>query len=538
VSVRPATSGRLLAAAGTALALAGCMIGPDYVRPKAPTAEQWIEAERAPTAPAPASPPAATERVDWWNVFDDPLLTWLVETAYRQNPTLRTAGARVLEAQARRGIAIGGLFPQQQEAFGDYRRVALSNGRANQGAGDHFFGDWQAGFDAAWELDVWGRFRREIESTDAELLASIASYDDVLLSLIAEVSANYIQLRTLEQRLDVARQNVAIQERSFGIADDKYQAGEVTALDSSQAAALLEDTRALIPDLESGIRQTENTLSILLGIPPRKLDDWLGARRALIPVPPPAVALGVPADLLRRRPDIRVAERTLAAQSARIGVAKADLLPRFALVGTISVAAEDFPDLFEGRSFENFGGPSVRWAILNYGRITNNVRVQDARYQAQIGEYETAVLRAQAEVESALAAYLGAQQRLAALDRSVAAATKAVNLADIQYREGAYDYTRVLDTQQFLVAEEDRLVATKGAVALQLTALFKALGGGWEIRMGQDVLTEDMKSDMRSRTRWGGMIETRGQQRAAEGAATGTEATGQPFTPRAWWPWW
>jgi hypothetical protein len=164
--------------------------------------------------------------------------------------------------------------------------------------------------------------------------------------------------------------------------------------------------------------------------------------------------------------------------------------------------------------------------------------VQDARYQAQIGEYETTVLRAQAEVESALAAYLGAQERLAALDRSVAAATKAVNLADIQYREGAYDYTRVLDTQQFLVNEEDRLVATKGTVALQLTALFKALGGGWEIRMGQDVLTEDQKNDMRARTQWGGMIETSGQQRAAEGAATGTEATGRPLTPRARWPWW
>jgi outer membrane protein TolC len=235
---------------------------------------------------------------------------------------------------------------------------------------------------------------------------------------------------------------------------------------------------------------------------------------------------------------VRVAERQLAAQSARIGVAKADLLPRFALVGTVSVAAEDFPDLFEGRSFENFGGPSVRWAILNYGRITNNVRVQDARFQALIGEYETAVLRAQSEVESALAAYLGAQRRLAALERGVAAATKAVQLAEIQYREGAYDYTRVLDTQQFLVAEEDKLVDTKGTVGLSLTALYKALGGGWEMRMGQDFVTDDTKNAMRARTHWGAMLGPEGEHRAADGAASGTESKGGGFTPRAWWPWW
>ncbi len=525
------------AAALAPLALvAGCMmIGPSYVRPAAPTAAHWIESEAAPTPPADTAAPAP-DLTAWWTVFDDPILTSLVETAYRQNPSLQSAGARVLEAQARRGIAIGGLFPQSQEAFGDYRRVGVSNARANQGAGDHFFSDWQAGFDAAWEIDVWGRFRRGIESADAELLASIASYDDVLVALIAEVSANYIQLRTLEERLDVARANVAIQERGFDIADQKYRAGEVTALDSAQAASLLEDTRALIPDLETGIRQTENTLSILLGMPPRDLDDLVGARRAEIPRPPASVALGVPADLLRRRPDVRVAERTLAAQSAQIGVAKSDLLPRFALVGTVSVAAEDFPDLFEGRSFENFGGPSVRWAILNYGRITNNVRVQDARFQALIGAYENTVLRAQAEVESELAAYLGAQRKLDALEKSVTAATRAVELAETQYREGAYDYTRVLDTQQFLVGEEDKMVATKGNVGLSLTALYKALGGGWEIRMGQDFITDDQKKAMGTRTRWGGMLDVDRREHATAGAASGTESHGG-FAPRAWWPW-
>jgi outer membrane protein TolC len=204
----------------------------------------------------------------------------------------------------------------------------------------------------------------------------------------------------------------------------------------------------------------------------------------------------------------------------------------------VSVAAEDFPDLFEGRSFESFGGPTFRWAILNYGRITNNVRVQDARFQALVGEYETVVLRAQAEVESALAAFLGAQRRLAALERSVEASVRAVELADVQYREGAFDYTRVLDTQQFLVTGQDRMVATKGTVALNLTALYKALGGGWEVRMGNDFVPDDVKDQMRERTRWGGMLGSERQQRTVDAAASGTEQDRGWFRWRAWWPSW
>jgi outer membrane protein TolC len=236
--------------------LSGCtMVGPDYVRPPAPTAATWID----PGVPAIRREPA--DLSVWWTVFNDPVLNALVETAYRQNPSLRAAGVRVLEAQARRGIAIGLLFPQQQETFGSATSNQVSKNRANrQFLSTDEYDDWQVGFDASWELDLWGRFRRGIEAADAELLASVASYDDVLVSLISEVARNYALLRTLEERLGVARANVEIQRRSFEIADAKFKGGTVTELDSAQAAALLHDTEAQVPGLESDLQQTQNTL--------------------------------------------------------------------------------------------------------------------------------------------------------------------------------------------------------------------------------------------------------------------------------------
>ncbi len=523
-----------LIACSVSVFLAGCvMIGPDYTPPAPPVSERWIDASDDGAIQGTAAP----DHSEWWKVFGDPVLDSLVQTAYRQNPSLQAAGARVLEALARRGIAIGTLFPQQQDAFASYLRNELSKNRANQSQADPKFDDWQVGFDAFWELDLWGRLRRGVESSDANVLASVASYDDVLVSLIAEVAANYISLRTFEQRLAVAQANVAIQERSYEIADAKFQGGAVTQLDSAQAASLLEDTRAAIPGLEANIRQTQNTLCVLLGIPPRDLADLLAGPNA-IPAAPTQVAVGIPAELLRQRPDVRRAERELAAQSAQIGIAKADLLPSLSLVGTISLTAEDFADLFKGNSFEAFGGPTLRWAILNYGRISNNIRVQDARFQALIGVYEDTVLRAQAEVENAIASFLGAQRQVDHLSRSVAAASHAVDLADLQYREGAEDYTRVLNTQQFLVDAQDRLVATQGSVALSLTALYKALGGGWELRNGDGFVTEDAAAEMRQRTRWGSLADAAGQADDVEAAGSGTEAEHGWWRWRWWWPKW
>lgn len=524
----------VFAALNVMLLSAGCtMVGPDYVRPSAPLAPNWIEPPDISVKREPADLSA------WWTVLNDPILNSLIETSYRQNPSLRAAGVRVLEAQARRGIVIGQLFPQQQEAFGSYTRNELSTNKAGRNSPllDPSFNDWQLGFDVTWELDLWGRFRRGIEAADAELLASVATYDDVLVSLIAEVAANYVELRTLEERLNVAKTNVLLQERSYELADLKYRGGVVTELDASQAAALLRDTQAQVPDLEASIRQTQITISVLLGILPQEVSSLLGTSKP-IPAAPAEIAVGIPADLLRRRPDIRRAERQLAAQSAQIGVAAADLWPSLSLVGTLSISSEHFTDLFKSSSLENFGGPSFRWAILTYGRIQNNIRVQDARFQALVSEYENTVRGAQGEVEKAIAAYLGAQWRAALLTSSVNSAMRAVELAEFQYREGQEDYTRVLTTQQFLVAEQDRLVSTQGLVTLNLITLYKALGGGWEIRQGKGFIPATTEAQMRERTNWGLLLSPQVQAEDMNAATSGTEQDRGQWRWRLWKPQW
>jgi len=440
----------------------------------------------------------------------------------------------VLEAQARRAFAVGLLFPQQQDAFGDFYwnqasentgaprpessptldRIGmltspigtLARAAVGDPGIDNVFNNWTVGFGASWELDIWGRYRRGIEAADAQVLATIASYDDVLVSLIAEVATNYVLLRTLEEQLVVTLNNVEIQRRGFELADTKFEGGTTTGLDPAQAEALLRDTEALAIAFQARIAQTKAILCVLLGLPPQNLSSMLGDIKT-IPAPPESIAIGIPAELLRRRPDIRRAERVLAAQSALIGIATSELYPRFSLTGELGLSAEDFSDLWRGDSFQAFVGPSFRWAILNYGRIENNIRVQDAAFQALISEYESIVLRAQGEVEQAIARFNGAHDQVGALTLSVNAAERAVELAEQQYSGGIADYTRVLNTQEFLTTVQSRLVATRGAVALNLIALYRSLGGGWELRAAKDLVPAEIKDQMKTRTGWGTMID-------------------------------
>jgi len=508
--------------------VSGCMmVGPDYRRPEAPVAPDWIA--RGAGSIAPSAEPIGP----WWESFGDPVLTDLIVEAYRQNPSLQAAGVRVLEGQARRGIAIGTLFPQTQNAVGGYRRTVASENVVVVPP-ERSFDQFLAGFDVAWELDLWGAFRRGIESADAELLAAIADYDDVLVSLLAEVAANYIGIRTAQEELGVARRNAELQRKSFDIATRRAREGAVTDVDPAQSATLLHATEAQIPIFEAQIDEQASTLSALLGIPPRRVEDIVGDAPADIPSPPDRIAIGIPADLLRRRPDVRRTERLLAAQSARIGIAKADLLPHLSLVGSINLDAKDAAKFFEGRSFEAFGGPTFSWAILNYGRITNNVRVQDAAYQALVNDYTTSVLRAQADVESAVAAHRGALLRTASLRESVVAAEKVVDLVGRQYGEGAVDFTTVLLAQQFLVQQQDQLAASRGQEALTLVTLYKSLGGGWEPWMNRSVISDETASQMSARTRWGDLLAENEQRNIAQAASTGTEHD------RGWWRcrWW
>jgi NodT family efflux transporter outer membrane factor (OMF) lipoprotein len=456
----------------------GFKVGPEYGRPPAPVADEWIDSEDGNVRSEP------TDYSYWWATFNDPVLNELVDAAYEQNLPLKIAGMRVIEARAQRGVAAGTLFPQQQQMTGSFARSAFSDNSFPFGwfpLPKMSFDTWSVGFDAAWELDFWGRFRRAVESADANLNAQIENYDDMLVILQAEVAATYIQTRTLEHRLALARKNVELQKNTLRITQARFDQGVVGELDVRQAQSVLGATESLIPAFETGRRRAQNRLCTLLGMPPYDLQAELGGY-GTIPNAPPEVAVGIPAELLRRRPDVRRAERTAAAQCAKIGIAESDLYPRIAISGTIAFEAENFGDLFDGKSLAGGVGPGFRWNILNYGRIRNNIRVQDARFSQLVLQYQETVLRANEEVETAITAYLHEQERVKSLDVSASATARAVELANAQYKQGLIDFQRVLDSQRALVLQQDTLAESRGNVALNLVALYKALGGGWQTR--------------------------------------------------------
>ena len=504
------------------LLLSGCTtVGPDYTKPKVQEPAEWIEKED----PRIKNEPADLSR--WWKVFDDPVLDDLIERAYQQNLSLQIAGIRILEARAQLGIAIGNLYPQTQNLGGTYAFTGLSENAANTTPGVDFrYSDLAVGFNAAWEIDLWGKFRRGMESSFANLEGSIANYDDVLVSLTADVARTYALIRAFEARLEVARENVRIQERTLQIAEAQFEGGLVSELDVQQARNLLNTTKATIPPLEAGVRLGQNALAILLGILPGEIQGILGGPKP-IPVPPAEVTVGIPADLLRRRPDIRLAERQVAAQSPLIGVAKADLYPHFSLFGTIGLRASDaaltaagFPggssltDLFRGKSFEWFAGPSFTWDIFNYGRIKNRVRVEDARLQQLAVNYQNTVLKAAQEAEDALVRHVKAHAERNSLLEAVKASERSVKISLLQYQEGMVDYQRVLDAERTLASSQDALVASTGSVAVTLIAVYRALGGGWEIRVGKDFVPAEIKETMEKRTDWGKMLTP--EEREAE----------------------
>ena len=496
-----------LAVAGTLLASGCTLVGPDFNKPEAPVAESWIDDESA------GIQHQEEDLSDWWQAFNDPVLDGLIKRAYEENLTLQIAGLRVLEARARLGLATGNLYPQTQQATAGYSKTQLSRNSPNLSPGmDRVYDQASIGFDAAWELDFWGRFRRGVESADAELMADIASYDDVLVTLTAEVARTYTLIRTLEERINLAEDNVQIQSESLRIATVLFNNGAVTELDVQQATSLLRSTQAFIPKLQSFHRRAQHALSILLGLPPRDLYSLLMGE-ATIPAAPATIAVGIPAQLLRRRPDIKQAEMQAAAQSARIGVAKADLYPSFTLFGSIGWNASntgnsDTSDVFEFSDSLTFqAGPSIRWNLFNYGRIKNQVRIEDARLEQLLVNYRNVVLQAAREVEDALTGFARAEEQADFLGKGVAAAKRASELAMIQYREGVIDYQRVLDTDRSLTEQQDNHTSTRGEIALNLIALYKALGGGWQMRLGQDFVPEPMQQEMSERTDWGQLLE-------------------------------
>lgn len=492
----------MLAAAVACGTLTGCAVGPKYRAPLPKVSTEWIE-------PNPTLPPVAPRSEKWWTALNDPILDQLVQDVYRQNLSLRVAGLRVIESRAQRGIAAGQFWPQVQSLRFDYSAAQLSERSSPGGAPartDKTFESNSAGLDMAWELDLWGRFRRNIESADANLLASVYSYEDVLVSLIAETATAYVDQRTFEERLDLALRNVDLQRKTLSITETRFKNGVVSELDVAQAKANLTNTEALLPGFRDGARQAQNRLCVLLGIPAQDLKARMGSV-AKIPQVPTEIAIGIPVDLVRRRPDVRSAERQAAAQSAQIGVAFSDMLPIFSLKGSLGVDANNFGDLGTKPAFTYVGGPSVTWNILNYGRIRNNVRVQDARFEQLAVNYENTVLRALAETESALSGFMRAREQVASLGQSVAAALRASELARIQYNEGSVDFIRLLNSDTFLVLQQDNLAQARGLEVQNIIRLNRALGGGWELQGSDEFVPADTVEKMRKRTNWGSVLK-------------------------------
>ncbi|MGZ3513965.1 MAG: efflux transporter outer membrane subunit [Thermodesulfobacteriota bacterium] len=486
--------------------LSGCAVGPDFTRPSVNVSQNWLEGSD------PRIKNEVAEYRNWWRVFNDPALDRLIDRAYGENLNLKIAAVRVLQARAQLGITVGNFFPQMQQAFGSLLYNRLSERAPQAVFTPNNLQYWQSeiGLQASWELDFWGKFRRAVESANASLLATVADYDNALVTLTADVANNYIRIRTLERRLEIARENVETQREILKIVEARFQYGNVSELDVEQAKTVLNNTLASVPVFESQLRQTKDALSVLLGLPPDNLEGFLKGPSE-IPAAPLQAIVGIPADLLLRRPDVRSAQYQAAAQSAQIGVAKAELYPALSLTGNFGFLSSDvgrfnLSDMFLWKSRTYQFGPSLQWNILNYGRITNNVRVQDARFQQLLMTYQNVVLTAQQDVEDNLIAFLKGQDQAGFLAQSVEAAQKSLDLAVRQYRGGIVDFTTVLIAQQSLLSGQDSLATALGNLSASLVGVYRALGGGWEIREGKDLIPPEIKEEMAKRTNWGKLL--------------------------------
>lgn len=483
-------------------------VGPDFVKPTPEAPAQWTGELDAGLRATPA------ELGNWWASLQDPVLNALVEEALKHNNSLQIAGLRILEARAQLGIAIGSQYPQSQAASGQATWISPPD---NTGVTSTYW-QYSLGAAASWEIDFWGRFQRAIESADAAFLASVSSYRQAEVVLVNAVVDTYAVVRTTEEKLRIAHDNVRIQQRSFEIAEVLFRNGQDSELDMQQARTLLLATEATIPSLEASLAQARNALSTLLGEPTGGVEPRLSAGSG-IPQLPDQLPIGLPADLLRNRPDVREAELLAMAQNARVGLAEADLYPSFSLSGAIGLSAgapgnSDFGDLFDTDALSVTLGPSFVWPFLNYGRIRNNVRVQDARLQQALVAYRETVLQAAREAEDAMAAYIGARRQAEILAKTVESAQRSNELSTLRYQEGFSDYQRVLDAQQALFTQQQRLADTQGAGIRSLVGLYKSLGAGWQASGDRPFVDPETLETMQQRTNWGALINAAYPDRA------------------------
>lgn len=456
---------------------AGCAVGPDYRPPSMAVPAQWSEPR--PSVTEKGLSVSGQDLGRWWVVFDDPLLTSLEERALATNLDLRLAEARIRQARAAR-LGAGSTLGPTIESTAQYRHSRTpATSATGGGSGGTVANQFQTGFDASWELDLFGRARRTIEAADADLLATVEERHGVMVTLTAEVARTYLELRALQQSIRIARENIVSQDQTTELTRQLLQAGFVNSLDVASAEAQSASQRARIPPLESSVKQTMHSLAILLGREPAALTAELTPERA-IPINLPRVPTGLPSDLLRRRPDIRQAEAQIHAATARIGVAEADLFPRLTLSGSLSFQGDALDSWFNWTRRLWSLGPSASWQLFDSGRIRSNVLQQKSLTEQTLISYQQAVLTALQEVEDALIAAAKEEEHHTALAKTQEANQRSLKLANTLYSAGQTDFINVLQAERAVYATDDLLTQSTKTLATNLVALYKALGGCWQ----------------------------------------------------------
>ena len=483
------------------------MVGPHYKEPKKPVTDHWITDASVKEA--------STKNAHWWAAFRDPTLTTLIHQGYQKNLSLQSAGIRVLQARAQLAQSVGGLYPQQQALISsfDYNRIG---GSSLQTVLPSNFDTALLGFTANWEIDFWGKYRRAILANDAAFLASYAAYDNALVTLTADIASTYIDIRTTEALIEVTKKNIKVQAIGLQIAKARYGAGQTSLLDVEQAQTELSETQSTLPKWNSALQRQKDALAVLLGTTPNQIDPLLSPRHG-IPSAPSRIAVGIPKETLVNRPDIYQARLTAIGQSELIGATKANLYPALSLAGTFAFASNTIDgnslnDIFKWSNRNIVAGPSVNWPLLNYGQITNAVRVQDAVFEQALLNYLNLVLKAQQEVQDNITQFIEAKHSERYLNTANHSAVKATQLAIIRYREGESDYTPVLDAERQQLRVETSLTTAKGDIPKALVALYRALGGGWQIRNCNDIVPQQVKRDMAARTDWGTLLQQQNHQ--------------------------
>ena len=484
------------------LLLNACMVGPNYKEPPKRIERHWNKKSKI----VQEKP---LQQVIWWKTFHDANLTALIERGYCNNITLQVAGVHVLQARAQLAQAVGQLYPQQQGMVGNLEYYRLGGNYLQSVLPSNFWAS-TLGFSENWEIDFWGKYRRAIQAKDAAFLASVAAYDNALVTLTADIASYYIQLRMTQSLIKVTEANISLQRMSLQLTLARYNSGEVSQLDVEQAKTELSETEAQLPTLVSNLRAQKDALAVLLGLAPNEVDQLISKKHG-IPHAPSQVNVGIPREALARRPDIHQARLEAASELATVGAVKANLYPALSLSGNFSFAANTIANtslstMFNWSNVNVVGGPAINWPLLNYGQITIAVRTQDAISQQALLRYVNLVLVAQKDVQDNITRYLESKKAEASYTTAAHSAVRATQLTLIQYKEGEDEYTTVLYAEQQQLRVQTALVKAQAEVPQALVALYRALGGGWQIRKGNDFVPMAIKQEMARRTNWGNLL--------------------------------